>query len=46
MIGLSTGDRVVIRFGQRQGQSGEIIQSQPAKVYKVRVEDGSCSLFH
>jgi ribosomal protein L24 len=45
MANFSVGDRVVIRFGDRQGQAGEIIGSQPAHVYTVQVEDGPVLFF-
>jgi hypothetical protein len=41
---FSEGDRVIIRFGKRQGQKGKIIDSRTAHVYQVRAEDG-CVLF-
>jgi hypothetical protein len=45
MKGFSVGDRVVIRFGARQGLKGSIIDTQPGHVYKVKVEDGSVLFF-
>jgi hypothetical protein len=41
MTDLAVGERVIIGFGQRQGQSGEIIEIQLAHVYKVLFEDGA-----
>jgi hypothetical protein len=37
---FSVGDQVVIRFGRHQGQMAKIIESQPAHVYKMRLEGG------
>jgi ribosomal protein L24 len=45
MTRFANGDRVIIRFGTRQGQQGKIIESQPAAVYQVRAEDGSVHFF-
>jgi ribosomal protein L24 len=45
MTSFSKGDQVVVRFGKLQGQHGTVIESQPAKVYKVRLEDGSVHFF-
>jgi hypothetical protein len=42
---FSVGDRVVIRFGARQGLKGTIIERQPAHVYKVKMEDGAVLFF-
>jgi hypothetical protein len=39
------GDRVTIRFGERQGQHGQIVERQPAEVYKVRLPDGTALFF-
>jgi len=39
------GDQIIIRFGERQGQKGEIVDCQPAHVYKVKAEDGSFLFF-
>jgi hypothetical protein len=44
MTCFSEGDRVIIRFGKRQGQQGEVIKSRTADVYQVRSADG-CVLF-
>jgi hypothetical protein len=41
MMHFSIGDRVIIRHGQHKGQRAEIVAVQPAKVYKVKLSDGS-----
>ena len=41
MSHFSIGDHVTIRYGRQQGQKAAIIDSQPAAVYKVKVEDGA-----
>jgi hypothetical protein len=41
---FSEGDRVIIRFGKRQGQKGKVIESRSAHVYQVKAADG-CVLF-
>jgi hypothetical protein len=41
MTGFSKGDQVIIRFGARQGQTGQIIKSQLAGIYEVKTADGS-----
>jgi hypothetical protein len=45
MTHFSVGDRVSIRFGKQQGQSGTIIKSQAADAYIVKIEDGSVLFF-
>jgi hypothetical protein len=45
MTYFSEGDRVVLRFGKRQGQKGIIMESQPENVYKVKAEDGFVLFF-
>ena len=45
MTFFSKGDRVIIRFGKRQGQKGKVIESRTAHVYTVRVEDGGILTF-
>jgi hypothetical protein len=45
MTRFSVGEEVFVRFGKEQGQKAKIIQSQPADVYKVRVENGSVRFF-
>ncbi|HZU36450.1 MAG TPA: hypothetical protein VFA18_11105 [Gemmataceae bacterium] len=45
MASFAIGERVIIRFGARQGQRAEILDSQSADVYKVRAEDGSILFF-
>jgi hypothetical protein len=45
MATFSAGEQVVIRFGAQQGQQAEILECQPAGVYKVRAEDGSILFF-
>jgi hypothetical protein len=41
MTDFSKGDQVIIRFGVRQGQTGQIIKCQLAGVYEVKTADGS-----
>jgi hypothetical protein len=45
MKSFAIGDRVIIRNGHRKGQHAEIIEIQPAKVYKVKLVDGSFLFF-
>ena len=45
MTRFSVGEQVIVRFGKEQGQRAKIIQSQPADVYKVKVENGSVLFF-
>ena len=45
MAQFTLGDRVIVRFGSRQGQSGEVVESQQAQVYRVKFEDGSSLLY-
>lgn len=45
MTRFSIGDLVVLRFGERQGQKGRILQGQSADGYMVKVEDGSIQCF-
>ncbi len=42
---FSVGDQIIIRFGQRHGQKGEICEIQLGNVYKVKGEDGSPLFF-
>ncbi len=41
MTRFAVGEQVLIRYGRQHGLKATIIQSQPAHVYKVKVEDGS-----
>jgi hypothetical protein len=45
MTRFSVGEQVFVRFGREQGQRATIIQSQPADVYKVKVENGAVLFF-
>ena len=45
MTQFSVGEQVIVRWGREQGQRARIIQSQPADVYKVKVENGSVLFF-
>jgi hypothetical protein len=45
MTHFAVGEQVLIRYGKHQGQKATIIGSQPASVYKVKVEDGSILFF-
>ncbi len=45
MAGFAVGDRVIIRFGHQQGLKGKVIGSQPAAVYKVRMDNGPVLYF-
>ena len=38
---FSVGEQVVVRYGARQGQAAEVVERQPAEVYKVRLTDGA-----
>ncbi len=38
--GFAINDAVRIRWGQRRGQIGRIVQRQPARVYRVTFSDG------
>lgn len=41
MIRFLAGERVVIRYGGKQGKKATIMTSQPGDGYKVKVEDGA-----
>jgi hypothetical protein len=45
MTRFSVGEQAIVRFGREQGQKATIIQSQPADVYKVKVENGAVLFF-
>lgn len=45
MDSFGVGDRVTIRYGERQGQHGLVVERQPAEVYKVRLPDGTALFF-
>jgi hypothetical protein len=45
MTRFSVGEQVIIRYGRQQRQKATIIESQPADVYKVKVEDGPVLFF-
>ena len=45
MTRFSVGEQVFVRFGREQGQRAIIIQSKPADVYKVKVENGAVLFF-
>jgi hypothetical protein len=38
---FAIGEGVVVRFGERQGQHGEVVGRQLAEVYKVRLPGGT-----
>jgi hypothetical protein len=38
---FSVGEQVVVRYGAREGQPAEVVETQPAEVYKVRLTDGA-----
>ena len=40
MTHFAVGDRVLIRYGKRQGRKADIIKSRTAGVYQVKTEDG------
>ena len=40
MAQFSLGDKVVIRYGKRQGEKARIIKSIPGDDYKVKTEHG------
>jgi hypothetical protein len=37
---FAVGEQVIIRYGRHQGQKAQIIESQTADTYRVKVEDG------
>lgn len=45
MTRFSVGERVIVLYGRQQGQKATIMASQPAEVYKVKVEDGAVLFF-
>jgi hypothetical protein len=45
VAGFSVGERVIIRYGKRQGETALILQCQPAEVYKVKTKDGAILFF-
>ena len=45
MAQFALGDRVIVRFGSRQGQMGEVVESQQAQVYRVKFDDGASLLY-
>jgi hypothetical protein len=45
MTRFSVGEQVIVRWGREEGQRAKIMQSQPADVYKVKVENGSVRFF-
>ena len=45
MAQFALGDRVIVRFGSRQGQMGQVVESQQSQVYRVKFEDGSSLLY-
>jgi hypothetical protein len=42
---FSVGEHVIIRHGERQGQHGQVVERQPAEVYKVLLGDGTALFF-
>ena len=45
MTRFSVGERVVIRYGRRQGQKATVMKCQPADVYQVKAADGVILFF-
>jgi hypothetical protein len=45
MIAFSVGDRVIIRYGEHQGQKGRITGTQAAAVYEVAMAGGFVLFF-
>jgi len=45
MTSFVVGDQVIVRYGTHQGQRGEIIKTQQADVYQVKIEDGFILFF-
>jgi hypothetical protein len=45
MTRFAVGEQVIVRWGREEGQRAKIMQSQPADVYKVKVENGSVRFF-
>jgi hypothetical protein len=41
MAPFSVGEQVLVRQGDRGGQGAEVVASQPAGVYEVKMWDGS-----
>ena len=41
MAPFSVGEQVLVRQGDRGGQGAEVVASQPAGVYEVKMRDGS-----
>jgi hypothetical protein len=41
MAPFSVGEQVLVRQGDRGGQGAEVVASQPAEVYEVKMRDGS-----
>jgi len=41
----SVGQRVIIRYGKRQGETATIMKSQPSEVYQVKAKDGVILFF-
>jgi len=39
------GERVVIRYGKRQGGTATVLKIRPAEVYEVKTEDGAILFF-
>jgi ribosomal protein L24 len=40
MTHFAKGDHLIIKWGKQQGKKATVIESQPADVYKLKVEDG------
>ena len=41
MAPFCVGEQVVVRQGERGGQGAEVVASQPAEVYEVKMRDGA-----
>jgi hypothetical protein len=42
---FSVGEHVIIRYGERAGQHGLVVNRQLAEIYEVRLKDGTTLFF-
>jgi len=42
---FNVGERVVVQYGQRQGEQGHVVGRQEAEVYEVRLDSGETLFF-
>jgi hypothetical protein len=45
MDAFNVGDRVIIRYGQWQGEEGEVVGKQRGGIYDVRLSSGTVLFF-